>query len=242
MPLLERLRLNLLPDYFVALYEQWHTILWCAAPPSVAFFLWWSLGNPPSWITALWFAIVLFFAGYMVWQADHVRLVPKFSVPQFHIQHTPNLVDGRSTARSIWIQIEPECLTDAPVEECQGRIIRVLHKWPADSGIGDGGWEATEVNEPQALSWSLTGYAPITLYPGVPQRLNIFWIHSDARQLLQPCVESVPLRAIEVLSQQGSFRFEVQLRGKDCTPVSVAVECERGNPWDKPNIKLITLG
>jgi hypothetical protein len=80
MRLLRWMRLDLVPDYFVALYEQWHAILWGASVPAVIFFLWWTLGLPPFAAIAVWFVIALFFAGYFVWRADHVRLQQKISI------------------------------------------------------------------------------------------------------------------------------------------------------------------
>src|SRR5579864_2583428 len=135
MQLLSKLRLDLVPDYFVALYEQWHAILWVQLPQRCSS----SCGGPSAYHPPqqLPFGLcvrcslqVTSFGGQIMF-----GLLPKFAVPRVHIQHTPNQV-----GRSVWIQLEPECLSDVPVEECEGRLIRVMHKWPPDSGVGDGGW------------------------------------------------------------------------------------------------------
>jgi hypothetical protein len=234
MRLLRWMGLDLVPDYFVALYEQWHAILWGASVPAVIFFLWWTLGLPPIAAIVVWFVTALFFAGYFVWRANHLRLIPRFKIGQLHLQPSPNQV-----GRSVWIQVEPECLTEAAIEQCQGWLLRVMHRWPSNSGIGTGEWEPTSLNEPQILGWSLGDYSPVTLYPGIPQRLNVFWIYSEQKLFPQPCVDRVPLRAYEVLTQQGSFRFELQLRAKDCLPVYIAIEYEPGDPWDQPHTRLV---
>lgn len=225
---------DLLPEYFRAIAGQFQRILWGPALIAVVFVIASLLGALPKWIAIIYLVAVMFVAGYYVWRADHLRLMPKVAATRIHIQPTPCIL-----GRGVYVQIEPECLTESPLEECQGYLIRVLHKWPVGSGIGNGEWEPTEVNEPQPLGWSLGNPAPRTLIPGIPQRLNVFWIYSEEPRFIQPCVEPMPLRSHDVLTQQGSFRFEVKIRAKNCPAVDVAIEVERGDPWDKPKVTLI---
>jgi len=196
-----------------------------------------TLYHSPSKVLLLSYLLaVVFMAGYYLWRADHVRLMPKFKVEDVYIQPARN-----ETGRSVWVQLGPKCLTEAPVEECSGRLLCILHKWPANSGIGNGEWEETSINEVQELGWSLEEGTAITLYPGAEKRLNVFWLYSElpSKTTPQPCVNGVPHSAWEVLTQQGSFRFEVQLTAKDCKAQRVAVEYEPGENWDKPKINIV---
>jgi hypothetical protein len=227
---------NLFLEYLQAAGRHWQEILGGVSVPFLLWGGWFIVGNPPAWINWIAVLLALLIAGYYTWRADHVRLMPKFVVEALHVQHTPN-----ESGRSVWIQLEPRCLTDAPVEECQGRLLGVMHRYPVGSGIGSGNWETTDINEPLVLGWSHGGFFPITLEPGVGQRLNIFWLYSELPNPTVPqlCVGGTPLRAINVLTRQGSFRFHVHIRARNCPAVQVAVEYEPGSEWDKPHVSIM---
>ncbi len=234
----EGLDWKLIGDYWRAVREHAWETLWGAGMVGIPFGLL-TLYYAPSRAFLPWLIVwVVLVAGYYIWRADHIRLISRLNIARLHVEPARN-----ESGRSVWIQIEPECLTEAVVESCQGWLLRVKHRFPPESGIGNSAWEPTSINEPLALGWSFGGFAPISLYPGVPQRLNVFSLYSELpnKTMPQPSVGSVPLKAWDVLTRQGSFRFEVQLRAKDCPPIHIAVEYEPGEPWDKPNVQLTRL-
>ncbi len=208
---------DLLPDYFRAIASEFQRFLWGPALIAVVFVIASLLGVLPKWVTIIYLVAVMLVAGYYVWRADHVRLMPRFKVDIFHIQRT-----RCNVGCAAYIQLEPQCLTESPVEQCRGYLIRVLHKWPSESGIDNGEWESTDINEPLPLQWSFSDSSPMTLVSGVPQRLNVFWIYSEQPKFLQPSVENMPGIAYDVLTQLGYFRFEVKLTAKDCQLAAVA--------------------
>jgi hypothetical protein len=70
-----------------------------------------------------------------------------------------------------YIHIIPECISEAPVYECQGYLLRVQRYAPINN------WVATEIDEPLELVWSIyDDTAPRTLQPDVETRLNLCWI------------------------------------------------------------------
>jgi len=197
-----------------------------------------ALGHPPRWLWAVYFVSVMFIAGYYAWRADHLRLMPKLRVSEFFILKTPNMTNtGRPSGESVWIQILPKPITDAPVSDCQGHLLRVrcLNR-------NTGKWETTAFNEPLPLGWSMAGHLPRTLHPGVDQRLNIFWVWSMEPKQFKPCVEIMPLRAVNIFDPKDRFRFDVRITAKDTEPLDVTLEAAYTDEWDKPELKLLSSG
>jgi hypothetical protein len=241
---------DLLPVYFTSIAHQWQNILWGGSVVAVIFVIVAATGAPPKWVVMMYLVSVMFAAGYYVWRHDHIRLMPKFGVceqPEIKPAVDTDTNTGTCVGRSIWIQLVPTCLTNALVENCEGRLLRVLHKWPEGSGIGNGEWEHTQMDEPVLMGWSLAGsrpdegFGPLTLRPGVSQRLNVCTISDRQQVFIIPCVCPITNHAFDVLTQVGKFRFEVKLSAKYCPDVDVAVEFERGDPWDKPKVAVVPI-
>jgi len=157
-------------EYFATLRRTWVDVAWGTGVPAVGFIIWWSLGNIPQWAIALFFVWALIVAGYFSWRADHLRLMPKFEIREFCIQETPT----EGLQRKVYIQLVPQCLTDASVKECQGNLLAVFKQI-----VGDSEWAATSMDEPLHLEWSYRGSGPLTLKPGIAQRLNVCYRVSD---------------------------------------------------------------
>ncbi len=217
--LLERLKrhartFDLFPEYAKAVYSRWNDYFFEALLLS-PIVIWWMLGSPPVWLVAWAFVIALIVAGYYAWRADHIRLMPKLEfAPQVFTE--PNMALTINTNRPYpvnYIQVLPRCCTDAPVEQCRGRLLRVL-KWNGQ------GWEPTSLNEPLDLIWSFHDSSPITLEPGIDQRLNILAITMNGvgLQVAQP-----PIKAGPAFSTDQDFRFDVRVTGKDCPPIDTSV-------------------
>jgi hypothetical protein len=199
--------------------------------PAVGFIIWWSLGTIPPWAIALFFVWALIVAGYFSWRMDHIRLLPKFEVREFRIQETPT----EGLQRRVYVQLLPQCLTDASVKECQGNLLRVFKQI-----AGDSDWVLTSMNEPLHLEWSYRGAGPLTLEPGIDQRLNICYRISDLSMLI-PAIPSLPSRWREVFNSTGTFKFDIRITAEDCPPVDVSIavsldDCE----WNRPKVSLIS--
>jgi hypothetical protein len=103
--------LDLLRDYFASIAAHWQAVLWGAGVPAVIWGIWFIVGAPPSWVNWTAVLVALFLANYYVWRADHVRLIPKFGVPEvIKFQSTPtmNPTTGQDTGTSVWVQLLPQ--------------------------------------------------------------------------------------------------------------------------------------
>lgn len=222
---------DLFLEYFATLRQTWADVAWGTGVPAVGFIIWWSLGTIPQWAIALFFVWALIVAGYFSWRVDHVRLLPKFEVREFRIQETPT----EGLQRRVYVQLLPQCLTDASVKECQGNLLRVFRRIAADSG-----WDLTSMNEPLPLEWSYHGADPLTLKSGIDQRLNVCYRVNDLSMLI-PAVAPLPSRWRDVFKYTGTFRFDIRITAEDCEPVDVSIavsldDCE----WNKPTVTLLS--
>jgi len=71
---------DLLPEYFTAAGRRMQDVLWGALLPFLAWGLWFIVSTPPTWINVTAVGLALFMAGYYVWRADHIRLIPRLDV------------------------------------------------------------------------------------------------------------------------------------------------------------------
>jgi hypothetical protein len=206
-------KLDLLVAYFKAAYSQWHEILWGATVPAVIFFLWWSIGLPPTKAVVGWFVVALFLAGYYLWRTDHVRLIPRFRATGTQYKTTPietilGVVDYKTFS-----QVVLRCSTAEPICECVGHLQRV------ERFTENNLWEETELDKGLILQWSNEKQRKIEQHQGAEKALNVFYIEHGSR-LIVPCVNpdaDIPparLSSIFMRSSAGritAFRFDIQI-------------------------------
>lgn len=219
-------------DYWLAVKNHAWEIFWGAGLVGIICTLF-TLYYSPSlrwlgWIVA-WLFLV---AGYYVWRADHVRLIPKFSVTTLCPPNETDTEDGNVT--NLFIQIIPECLTDSPVLGCRARLLQVSKKFEDDED-----WRVTSMDSPLFLDWDYYGSGEFTLEPGIRQRVNVCWWSNRFRMII-PCVSPLPSKYRNVFNDFESFKFDIRITAKDCEPVDVSVLVSlRERPWNKPNISLV---
>jgi hypothetical protein len=156
--------------------------------------LWWS----PSLIVFLSYLLtVCFMAGYYLWRGEYVRLQPGFKVEQIIAQVTDT--EDKDTT-NMFLQVLPECLTDVPVLECRARLLLVSKLG------GNGNWVPTQMNSPLKLGWDYYGYEPLTIEPGISQRLNICWWDNRFTAII-PTVDPKPskIRVVAQFESVGCF-------------------------------------
>lgn len=219
-------------EYVHAVWNRAWEILWGAGVIGVAFTIY-TLYYSPPWALLGWVvAWVFLVAGYFAWRADHIRLIPKFSVTTLC---PPNeIATENPEVTALFIQIIPECLTDAPVHGCRARLLRVSKR-----SEDDGNWELTTMDAPLFLDWDYYGSGELPLEPGVRQKLNICsW--SSASQLIVPSVHPLPLQFKTIFNERDTFKFDVRFTATDCEPVDVSVLVSlRNREWNNPQISLI---
>jgi hypothetical protein len=231
------------PEYTRSALSSWNGILWGGSVTAALFLFLGALGLATKTAIYCWLVTALFMAGYYVWRADHIRLMPKFVFDQIDIQPTPlvNTSTGQ-TGSCIYLQLYPRCLTDADIENCEPWLRSTCSR-SDETEV----WKLTEMNESVRLGWShdddprrVPPFPPITLQSGNERRLNVVCITSD--NSIHPIVHPTPLRAIEVLTCDKEFLFDIVIRGKDCPHVRLFVRLKRGTTWDKPDYELLQAG
>ena len=224
--------LDLLEKYFPLLFTRWQAALWGGSVLAVAFGWHFVTADWPYPVKVTACVTALFFAGYYVWRADHVRLMPGFQIDSApRIQETPT---NDPHLRQAYIQLIVRCATDAPVEGCIGHLLRVSRRWSDTEK-----WEPTEMNESVPLGWSLSGYNPITIYPKVDQRLNICF-RDNKIDFIQPTVFPAPVRWREAFDWAMTFRFDIRISARECAPedLSVAVRIH-SRKWNDPYVEIL---
>jgi hypothetical protein len=79
--------LDLLEEYFPLLFTRWQAAIWGGSVLAVAFGWRFIVSDWPPYIKETVCVVALFFAGYYVWRADHVRLQAKIEVTEVR-RHT----------------------------------------------------------------------------------------------------------------------------------------------------------
>ena len=81
--------------------------------------------------------VALFLAGYYVWRADHIRLIPQFEIVDVClVEAVPTLrPENRSGDSKEIVQLVLKCVSDAPVEGCEG-LLQAIYRW--ENGWWDG--------------------------------------------------------------------------------------------------------
>lgn len=192
-----------------------------------------TLWRSPSLIVFLSYLLtVSFMAGYHLWRREYIRLQPGFKVEQIIAQVTDT--EDKAITK-IFLQVLPECLTDVPVLECRARLLLVSKL------DGNRNWVPTQMNSPLKLGWDYYGYEPLTIEPGIGQRLNICqW--DNLFTAVIPTVEPMPSKIRGILGP-GPFKFDIRMSAKDCTPIDFSVTVNLlGRKWDDPQFALIQKG
>lgn len=189
-----------------------------------------TLWYPPALLWFLVYALtVCFMTGFYLWKDSYIRLQPKFKVEKVMAQVTDT--EAKDVTR-IYVQVLPECLTDAPVMGCRARLLLVSQL------DGHGKWTPTQMNSPLKLGWDYYGYEPLTIEPGIGQRLDICWWDNQARAIV-PTVEPMPSKWRSIIGP-GPFKFDIRMAAKDCKPVDFSVTVNLlGRKWDDPEYELI---
>jgi hypothetical protein len=143
---------GLFPDYITIIIRRWQEHLWGESALAAAMVIALALLHPPAWVIVLYFLLVLVLAGYFAWRVDHLRLIPKLTVTKFYIQptNTNNPAESR-----VFVQILPECITEAPVLGCSGHLLRVCKRATIEEK-----WGPTALTEKLPLMWSYQDTLP----------------------------------------------------------------------------------
>lgn len=142
-------------------------------------------------------------AGYHIWRADHLRLIPGIKLEEIR-QASARAKDVNRN----YIQLVVGCATEAPIEECRGRLLHVW-RWSGDD------WKQIEPNRPLHLNWSPGVDEPISLSPGIPEFIDVLYI-SDHVSYIYFCSSWIPESAKTIdVGRPSVLKFEVAVTGRD---------------------------
>ena len=224
-------KLLLMPNYFRALAKEWLNVLFGETLVGIGFLVWWALGAPTNHALIIVFVLAMFVAGYYAWRADHIRLIPRLEIKKLVLQENP-VNDARGTRR-IYVQVIPECLTDASVPKCTAHLVRVYRRYTEQDD-----WKLMDV-EPGILEWSFSGYEPHDLHPDIAQRLNVCF-RANTFEIIQPALQAPAMRWFEVFDTTAIFRFDIRVTSPDCAPADVSVSVSiSGTKWNEPEARIL---
>jgi hypothetical protein len=242
--------LDLLSDYSQALFRMWQALLWGGSILAVGWGLRFIVGEWPIWVNWAAVLVALFFSGYYVWRDDHIHLVPQLYVWEIWT-HPISATEtfGKPIGSGICLQVVPQSLTEAPIHDCQGYLLRVVRnvqnkrvrvaRNDREREI-DLDWEI-EVNEPLLLKWSHTDQTSVTLYPGIDRRLNVVLIDWLGKKIV-PYAHELPSCPGLTVSPGDHFRLDVKLICKDGAPFDLSLNVKLGNELDEPDVEVIPWG
>jgi hypothetical protein len=233
-------KFDLIGVYFLSLKHVAWDVLWGAGIASIIYWgLWWFYTAPPWWVTFIYGLALVFFAGYYLWRADHIRLIPRFGVEHtVVIQDTPvmNAATGHPLGTSSYFQLQPRCLTDAPIQNCWGHLTGIC-RWNERHHT----WTELE-SETMILEWSHGGTG-ITLFPRAERRLNLFQIQHTGNYRIHPLVNPFPARfntaIFDDLPGMNLLRFDVRITGDDCTPEVFHVRVKTSDDPSRPITEIV---
>jgi hypothetical protein len=215
----EGLDWRLIRDYWKAVRgHAWETF-WGAGVLGIAFTVY-TLYYAPArpyipWAVA-WAILV---AGYFIWRADHVRLIPKLTVGPFELAYS-NPKGPNATEKRRFVQVIVNCATECPLENCRGKLLGIS-KW------SDGKWEPTRINESMDLWWSYVDRPTIMLEDKAPERLNVFYVENTSRNLVT-CTQ-IPVRL--ACSPSDILRVRVRVAANDCPAEYIYFKVTFGDQW-----------
>jgi len=176
----------------------------------------------------LFFAGSFVLAGYHIWRAEHLRLVPKFEHlgARFEQKTTTDPTEQRR-----YVQLRLRSINDAEIEQCEGHLLQVM-RWSDE----ENDWIETELNQHLHLHWSYGGPHPITFHPGMEERLNLLWVNNRTQISLETWPQVMAIAAINAL---GAYKFDVHVTGRNCPPIKIRLRLQLTQPWDALTVEQI---
>jgi hypothetical protein len=217
---------HLLFEYFTLVFGEWQTTLGGTALLIILWSVWFYTGNPPAFVNWIVLAGVLFAAGYKVWRADHIRLIPQLDIVATRLEDMPIPVDEYLTDTRTFCQLVPKCLTESPLYECRGHL-RQVRRWSVDR------WIVTGLG-PLTLKWGNTNDNEITLHPDSENVLNVCYIGHAAQQV-------VPYVDADLTWQAIFSAFPRQPGGDEAYQFDVSITCSHRSNGQMQSVKPVNV-
>lgn len=221
-----------LVEYFRAVAQQWQEIVSGPGVVFVAYVMWSMLGNPPLWFKLTAIALALFLAGYHVWRAERIRLIPGLEFGDARVIPTPTTIvaTGAPGARRVVGQVLIKLRSPSVrVANATGQLLRV---WKWSHEVKD--WTLTDADEPHDLLWSVIDQ-PVRMID-TDQRLCVFNIDED-KKYIEVWASPRTYRTQQVFENSSAsdiFKLDISVRGENCPAVYRSFKVHIGEQWDHP--------
>jgi hypothetical protein len=219
--------LDFLREYIKLAGLQWQALLWGGSVLALAFGWHFVTTDWPYPVKVTACVTALFFAGYYLWRANRIRLIPKLGIGDVSLIWTDT---GLPNQKRRYIQVPVKCETESPIKNCRGQLLRVS-RWVKDSGESDGKWEPTHINETLDLLWSHLDEPALTLENGADRHLNVFFVENISRNMVTCTRLHVKLAS----APSDRFKFDVRVAGEECPHMYILLEVTIGEAWSDLN-------
>ena len=231
----EGLRANLLYDYWVAFKATFWEIFWGASVVGIPFGIYTLFSTPSRTAFLLYALYVVFIAGYYLWRPNHLRLIPKLKFGEVVVHRSPTTQTsgpniGKAGPDRIYVLLQVECATEAPIYDCSGHIVRLL-KWSGDD------WLQTPIDEPLLLGWSTFDVTALNLHPGIPRMLCILYVEDGGS--IRPWASNLVQRMLgflDSLKPLDLLKLDIVVTAEDCPTIKTSLKFQMGKTWDSPNL------
>ena len=164
--------------------------------------------------------LAVLFAGYYVWRAYHIRLIPQLALADITVTRLPP-----SAPTQKFVQITAQCTTEETINDCRGQLLKVMRWSPRQAQ-----WEPTQVDGTIDLLWSELDIPSVILEPGAPRRLVIFAIENNNWQIIvwdTKRATRLPL----TYSPDAVFRFDLRVGQPGFKPEFASIKVTFKQQW-----------
>jgi hypothetical protein len=229
------LLLDLFPDYIVSIKRLGWDKAWGPAVLCIAYCVWWFRPQPPPWyVTMAFICGLVLITGYYLWRADHVQLIPKLTIDKSNLQVTA----ANDGSKRLFAQLIVKSSSEQSVDDCAG-FINEIFKWSHETGT----WRSV-MDQPLPLMWGNIDGLLCTLWPGMAQPLNIFFVANTGDRVgeMHPWNKSVPnwiLAVLELKRPGDIFKFDILVGAKGGVSVRASLIVTIGTNWDALTVDLM---
>ena len=138
---------------------------------------------------------------------------------------------------AIIVRVLPECLTDAPINNCKGMLNGVYTRKSENDK-----WQKTGLRDSLSLSWSTYGHVPLTLRKKLLQYLDVGAVDEDGKMNL--FVHGFQHRGWDIFREGALCRLDILITGlhDESTAATLSLQIRMTDQWQKPQIRILDPG
>ncbi len=200
--------LDLLEEYFPILFTRWQAALWGGSVLAVAFGWHFVTADWPYPVKVTACVMALFFAGYYVWRADHVRLQTAFAIKEVHPQTWTDQTNGKP-ARAYYLEVINKSETTS-IQDVEVQLTKIE---PTVENL-----EWLPVHLVHQHDRSASPEKTFALHPGKPKNINLVSAFENGSQFT---VLHIVSGVTNQVVGRDRRRLQVTITGRDVPALSV---------------------